>query len=140
MHVHSRAFQIVPSLTLRSRAMSRTLLSPPLTPTSCVMHGVAGELADQRNPEVSHPGLKATTYLPHTIKESRHFPLSVPCPPLYLLLSPEPRGCWEKWRITTSLSASAVTTVSGIPSSVGPEMSGECDDGTLFSSPHIHIN
>lgn len=96
MHVHKQGHSDCPQVAIQVQDpvvtstcagpcchfhMCRTLLSPPLTPTSCVMQGVAGELADQHNPEVPHPGLKATTCLPHAIKVKRHFPLSAPPSP-----------------------------------------------------------
>lgn len=84
LHAHtyiSRAFQMVPSFTLRSWAVC---VQHPVVASSnsyILCYAQGGEQADQHNPEVSHPGLKATACLPHGVKVKRLFPLSAPPSP-----------------------------------------------------------
>ena len=108
--------------------MCRTLLLPPLTPTSCVRHGVASKLTSTTlRCHTQASKLQPASQLPS--KRKGFFLSLLPHPPLCLLVSPEPQACWEKWGIATSPSASAVTTVLGISSPVGLGMSGACGVG-----------
>lgn len=128
MHIHKQGLSECP--LIHTEVMDCVQDTVASTNTYILCEAWGGEQADQYNTEVSHPGLKATTCLPPALKLKKAFSsLCFLHPPLCLLLSPEPQACWEKWRITTSPSASAVTTVLGVSSSVGLGMSGGCVDG-----------